>query len=363
MLYPNYEIHTNVSGITDVVAKLRAFAVAAGWTESGFRSGERYEQFEEPYGFQGTPDSYYSFFHLSSPGWGGAQNLIFQFMLHNFHQSVSTYNPRGGVAGHDPTDYALGLGAVKNTTYDATGNRYAPWHQDSNNSFEACGSYQTGTGGIRITHDLAIPKMYLFGDDKFIWMAITHDNFYHQHFCFGSVVPLDATMPIDGNLILRCFSPINNSASTTCYPWEVYRTFAAPYSTKPYTSLFFYEQGTTTQQSAGKIVWGDEHLDPVYENHYWTKGSDHSGSELSYPNFEDLKISRTIGGRYHLMKTVYSVMRPADSYIQPFATTPFYSCNCVGETPGTILEYGNDKFLILPDGTLESDRWFAIRIQ
>jgi hypothetical protein len=104
-------------------------------------------------------------------------------------------------------------------------------------------------------------------------------------------------------------------------------------------------------------------LDTVYDSHSWAQGTDTQGSSLSYPNFENLKVSRTIGGRYHLMKTVYSALRPADSFIQPFATSPFYSCNCIGETPGTVLEYGNDRFMVFPDGTLESDRWFAIQIQ
>ena len=362
MLYSNYEIYTNVNGITDVVTKLRAFAVAAGWTELGFRSGERYEQDTSPYGFQGTADPYYSFFHLSSPGWGGAQDLLFSFMSHNYQCSTAIYHPRGGVAGHDTTDYALCMGIVKNTTYAETGSNRLPWHQDADNSFEFCTSYQTCAGGIRIIHDSVIPKMYLFGDDKFIWMTITHDNFYHQHFFFASRVPLDATMPINSNLAYRGFSYVT-SASTQSYPWEAYKTLAAPYDTKPYVSLSYFFDGTTSQQALGKVIWGDEHLDLAYENHFWSKGQSASGSGLSYPNFEDLCVSRTIGGRYHLMKTVYSALRPADSFIQPFATTPFYSCNCVGETPGTILEYGNDKFLILPDGTLESDRWFAIRIQ
>jgi hypothetical protein len=254
------------------------------------------------------------------------------------------------------------LGIVKNTIYAATGNARAPWHQDPANTFEEASVYQGATGGIRIAHDSIIPKMYLFGDDKFIWMTITHDSFYHQHFYFGSVVPLDATMPINGNLSFRGYSVVANTLNVT-YPWEAYKTFISPYTAKPYISLAYFLQSTVSQQSIGKVIWGDSFLYPVYENHFWSKGTSTGGSSLSYPNFEDLKISRTIGGRYHLMKTVYSAMRPADSFIQPFATTPFYSCNCVGETPGTILEYGNDKFLILPDGTLESDRWFAIRIQ
>jgi len=363
MLYSNYEIHTNINGITDVITKLRTFAVAAGWTESGFRSGERYEQKTIPYGFQGTADPYYSLFFLSSPGWGGAQDLLFLFMSHNYHQSDIAYHPRGGVAGHDSTDYVFGLGSVKNTIYTETGNARAPWHQDSDNSFEFCNSYQSGTGGLRIIHDSVIPKMYLFGDDKFIWMTITHDNFYHQHFCFGSVVPLDATMPINKNLSFRGFSIVTDVGGVSTYPWEAYKTFLSPYSIRPYNSLFYFSDAYNSQQTMGKVIWNDEYLSLVYENHYWSKGEVKYGSSLSHPNFEDLKISKTVGGRYHLMKTVYSGVRPADSFVQPFATTPFYSCNCVGETPGTVLEYGSDKFMILPDGTLESNRWFAIRIQ
>lgn len=362
MLYSNYEIHTNVNGITDVVTKLRAFAVAAGWTETGLVSGQRYEQQTPPYGFQGTADSYYSLFYLSSAGWGGAQDLIFGFMTHNYWNQTAVFNPRGGVAGHDPTDYALGIGLVKNTTYTATGVQKAPFLQNATNTFEVVNGYRISAQGLRLAHDTTIPKMYLFGDNKFIWMTITHDNFYHQHFYFGSVVPLDATMPINRNLAVRGFSTVASS-SYTSYPWEAYKTFIAPYTTKPYTPLSSFYEGNSYLQSNGKIIWNNIGLDPVYSNHFWAQGAYTGGSALSYPNFENLKVSRTIGGRYHLMKTVYSALRPADSFIQPFATSPFYSCNCVGETPGTILEYGNDRFMVLPDGTLESDRWFAIRIQ
>ena len=362
MLLDDYEIYTNVNGITDVVTKLRAFAVSAGWVESGFRSGERFEQWETPYGFQGTTDQYYSLFFLSSTGWGGAQNLVFSFMSNNYHNTLSNEFPRSGIVGHDVTDYALSMGIMKNTTYAATGSRYAPWHQDAANSVHPHRSTQHKTGGIRIIHDSVIPKMYLLGNDKFIWMTITHDNFYHQHFFFGSVVPLDATMPINGNLAFRGFSYVNQYTATNTHPWEDYKTFDSPYTTRPYASLSYFSEGSTSAQALGKVIWGDALLNPVYENHYWSKGNT-GGSSLSNPNFEDLKVSRTVGGRYHLMKTVYSALRPADSFVQPFATTPYYSCNCVGETPGTILEYGNDKFLILPDGTLESNRWFALRIQ
>lgn len=360
MIYSNYEIHTSVNGITDVVTKLRAFAVAAGWTESGVVSGQRYEQKTAPYGFQGTADSNYVLFYLSSAGWGGAQNLIFCFMAHNYYYNAGNQHPRGGVTGHDPTDYALGMGIVKNTTYVATANSYSPYQQSATNTFETV--YPEPTG-IRLAHDTVIPKMYLFGDNKFIWMTITHDNFYHQHFCFGSVVPLDATMPINRNLAFRGISTVNTSDYQS-YPWEAYKTFVAPYTTKPYASLCnFVEVGNTQMMSLGRMIWNNVRLNPVYHNHYWSKGGSDSSAELSYPNFENLKVSRTIGGRYHLMKTVYSALRPADSFIQPFATSPFYSCNCVGQNPGTVLEYGNDRFLILPDGTLESDRWFAIQIQ
>ena len=220
MIYSNYEIHTSVNGIADVVTKLRAFAVAAGWTESGVVSGQRYEQKTSPYGFQGTADSKYFLSYLSSPGWGGAQNLIVGLMAHNYYHNLSHQNPRGGVVGHDPTDYALGIGLVKNTTYTATGDSHAPFYQNTANTFERVNAgYRYSADGLRLAHDTVIPKMYLFGDNKFIWMTITHDNFYHQHFFFGSVVPLDATMPINRNLAFRGFSVVTD-AQPAAYPWE-----------------------------------------------------------------------------------------------------------------------------------------------
>lgn len=366
MLFSNYVEHTNVNGILGLTEKIIEFATGVGWVLEDYREGTRYVQDAVPYGFRdiGTPvpDAYYSLFHLSSTGWGGNQGLLFRFGTHNFlHTSYDS--PRCGVSGHCTQDYAMTVAPCKSTTYVAEGNNRHPVCQNEETYNLSEGSYPEG---LRVAHDTPIPRVTLIGDSTFIFGVLTHDNIFYQHFYFGSFQPLDATMPTNADCASCGTSCVpGTSYDNYAYPWEVYKTAPAPYNTKPYMNAFFNRQADTMRGCMSSLIRGGKRLDGSVNCFINYEGLQQSSQYcgVMYPYYDEMTCSRTVGGRYNMMKTVYGSLRAADGAIEPFAVTPLYCCNCQNEEPGTILTYGTDKFLIFPDGTLESDRWFAFRIQ
>ena len=368
----NYAVHTNVNGIMDVIEKIRAFAVANGWTQYEYRTGEQYQLHTTPYGWQGTPDAYTGYLCLTSPGYGGSQNLVIKLCSGNY--MFSGYG-LDAITGYNPNDYRLQMHACTSTAYDQAAYRGIPSMHNRIGGSWAQNPQYGAMCATSMPHNATIHKMWIFGNDKWLCCVLNIDGVYCTAFHAGSFEPF-ITSPTNQECSVYGRTATCGASSYEQH-WTKYVERALANRHLPYFSCFDYSGGYFG------IVGGFPNMAFYYE------GEDKNlANELSADVWQALEtygingnpVNRAYNAGtfynrdcfYHnvspftnkrlLTKTTYLHVRNADGVHQPIARSPFYVLNNTGLEVGQVLDYAAEQYMVFPLHTKEAKAGVAFRI-
>ncbi len=184
----SYVQHNDVSDWRDMMQKFQAFASGQGWTiVTNLQSVEWVHQGGGIYAFDPGAEDYIV---MTSTGFG-SQSLQFRIRV----------SPNSG----DVNDGIVSIGGHKGATGHDTSNATHP-------------NLQTGGGNTLWTFRdqfsfprATFPSLWIFGNDKFLFMVAQTDTDYVKTICFGSPELIDTT-ETEGDLFLWQSSSYPTSA-------------------------------------------------------------------------------------------------------------------------------------------------------
>lgn len=300
----SYVEHEELATHHVALEKLKDFALARGWTVLDWQTNVRWAWSGSQYDFIAGSES---FLMLQSAGYG-AQTLHFRL--------------RGEAAGTDPNHEWVQLGSqpagstsINHASSDHPVQQSA-WNLYRYNSFKP----------------VSIPKMWIFGNDKFL-MAVTQMNsIWCNILAFGTVELFD-TADDEGQ-----FCGYGQAGSSM--QWYEYSE-VDPFLNK--SGLVYYDGaakiGSTLMHSMASPFDGFfAYMDCTLENAF---------SEVR-PEFQGL---------------VY-VRHNSDSLWRILGTFPVYRVDVRGYQMGEIATYGSKKFVCFPSCKLnDADRYYGLAVR
>lgn len=333
----NYVQHQNVSGGLDTLDKVRQFAVAQGWTQEEWRSGEGWE-----YASDGTwqTDTSCGYLCLSSTGYGTTSLIARLQILPHYGTGL---------------DY-LHLAMSSNTTY-TTSTYEAPWAQNALTDVETA-SYShakcmhLGTA----TYD----NLYIFGDDKWICAVLDMNGVFCQIFHFGQYQMFESS-PTDG----QCCGFYSHYLYNQEWEWWKYDGDTGAGSSRnnvlpfwdgalwvadggyEFTSFDMYWNGAENAENnrLGYNIFPDYNTansDDRYDN-TWTN----IGTRMFLNMWHTLNVNGWSGKRV-MSKMIVFCTYTGDSTTKPVCKTPCYFTKFSGLTMAEQISYGGETYMVFP---------------
>ncbi|WP_028320373.1 hypothetical protein [Desulfatiglans anilini] len=331
----NYVEQANPTGIKDVLDKIRAFAVSQGWVQEEWQQDKLWNT-SSPYGW--LNDSNGDYLCLSSLGYG-SQSLIAKLELR--------------VAGPDmgPT-ICCNMCSSKEYTLSSA----YPFRQntkvDLNQVPNSSGFYGWSLPASQME------RIWIFGDEKWICALVNINGSIFNLMHFGSFEMFDDN-PTEGDVTGRI--------GMWGYPHKEWDDFVAG---SALFSGFFSQIGLNRESVSGYFqrpfgIWFGGRDLTLYPNNA-IGGTLYEEQKLSVfafiHQYQNALVRNNFSGRRVLLKQVYFHKRAEDSVWEPICQTPCYFCNFQGLSPGELLVYGDEEYLVFPVGPYTTDRGIAFRV-
>ena len=347
MTLVNYAYHTNVTDSKDWLAKLRTFAIAQGWDGNDYRTNV---EWDVAYPYTGWLAGDGDFLQLTSTCYGSCDKAVYRFYAEN----------------QDASEDLLHHCAHTTNVYDAAVSTWPvrAWYGGQN-----CWAADDDYWGTSMpSSDHGIDKMWLFGNQYYIYVVCQFDDYLMPTWHFGSIdlypehqSRTDCAFYGSSNWQFDIDSDSQTGdwswALRARYRWGPGLLFGFPYilygTDRPNDVVYFSGQGQN---------WDDE------------------GASYSYwPEFAGSSFtSRKENGAYNFCKNVlevtgYSAKRlgfRVDFFakdtdagdIVPLGKTPFYVIPFNGMSPGESVTYDGKTYLCFPFIFTWWNRGYAFRI-
>lgn len=340
----NYVEHANPTGIKDVLDKIRAFAVSQGWVQEEWLQNKRWYQ-NSPYGWVDSENGDY--LCLSSSGYGN-QNLIAKLEL-NMHKT--NMGPAIAVNMCSSKDYTLQL----------------LWPHRQNVRVDLFGTRSDSTEFYGWSLPASqMERLWIFGDEKWICAIVNIDGTYFTLMHFGSFQIFDTASSegdVTGRSMIYGSGPKdwNEYASGDKVPCGLFNQWGQYCSTNSFAhyqrpfGMWYGGRDITPPGAFGSInaaIGGTLFETNVYG------GAAHT---LILP-YRYALVRNVFSGRRVLLKQLYFHLRSGDSVWEPICQSPCYFCNFEGLSPGELLVYGDEEYLVFPVGPYITDRGIAFRV-
>lgn len=300
----NHQIHYNVSSHKDVLAKIRNFALARGWTSDHYETGVQWAN---------TGGGYYDwiagnedFLQLWSDA-HGSQNMVFRF--------------RATGSGADPQEEILHL----------TGIEPARRALDHASSYHPVDRYSyTHSYSRRLSLSPGqMPCLWLFGDDQFIFAIIQMTAGLVQGLFFGTVELFDTSDVL-------YLSLLSQSPSTTLRKW-----YEAESWLTAFRMPFYFWQDTYN------IYWCNTGVGGSGTLRYNLRFT-HEQAQGYFNKLDQAVAANNFSGKRTLIKPTVFMQRASDSLWYPVGTFPIYWIVYEGLQIGQTLTYGTEQYLCFP---------------
>jgi len=310
------EEHQNVSDHHELLEKIKDFCDSAGWTINLFNTNSQWaNQGGGVYGFSAGSESY---LEIESSGYG-SQTLHFRFRMEN----------SGSVADHE----WLQVGAFKSgATGRDTANSTHPVQRASPGGVSNWNSkrFNSMKPGI-------MEKIWIFGNDKFVLVAIKLTSTYCNFISFGSPELFD-TAEDEGNF---CGYP--NTSTSVAARW-------------------FNENQLPPFDFTDDIILYDGDEKPsskCFCNVKFSSSNLPSGDRVDYSN---LIVPNGYSTQRPLRKPDISITHDSDSLDRVLGQYPIYRIDMSDHQIGDVLSYSSKKFVVFPACKLEFSKGIAVRI-
>ena len=303
----NYSMFSNVNGGSDVLAKLRTFALANGWTAP---------YYETSVSWASDGDGTYSFAHagdedhleLRSNGYGG-QTMIFRFRN----------DPQDAQSDHL---FCMAIDPANGTVNESSSTR--PDHQNDMN-------YTTDEWNT--IPNSSFPELVIVGDETFIAVHMRVTTLLTLTFAFGTYELLPGEQSTD-DLIFWW-----NGCTTSAGNWYDYTTPGGVQYASFYTPLYaiaynYYLDGTFYDNGRLKPFLRFPSYDGAAATFYWM----------------DLR-TRIAANNFSGFRTFISIpvaVINASSVWRVIGHFPFYYIPWGGLDWGEIIYRGSEQYLALP---------------
>ncbi len=367
----SHTLYTNVNGISDVVDKVRQFAVSVGWTLHEHRTGTVWG------GSKSNPptlctssivaesDAHGAYLCLTSAGQGGTQNLIAKLEVGNYLSS-----------GWETDDYRLLCNMCDSTAYSSP-NTINPVLQNSVVISSDVGSlYEKAPhmAGVSMPHDGVIQKLWMYGNDHWICGVALIDGIFCTMFHFGSFEMFDAT-PTQGEVVGLTLVRDGSISTSGVGAWSVYSNytpaqFYGAFST--YTAYLGYYCGHyrtcgLNMRYDSRVVKDD--IGPYFSDNELKHTlnlnplcQQNSGFPDNYFNYDESLTKHSANNRKPMAKNVYYSPRQLDEVYEPVCQTPCFFMASTDLDFGQTLDYDGDQYMVFPMVTKSNDWAVAFRI-
>lgn len=309
-----YETWNDLADGKAVLAKLKDFAVAQGWTNVEYQTSKAWTNLGG--GVYGWAAGSEDFLLLTSPGWG-SQTL--QFRMRVYPTSGDALDNTFEIQGHKgTTSYDTGSThpLLKTATVWSI-NR--PWH-----------SLPSST----------IPVTWLFGNDKFLMVVCKVDD----EFCV--FIPFGTFELVDPSETEADFLPWNVTAYGPTQRWYSHQ-ISFPYDFS--TADCIYYDGAR-KASTGGVNWTMS-----------TSTNTYSGSK--FDNYGRAVLRNIYSAIRPIFKQKFYVQKTSDSRYRLLGSAWVYRIWTEGLQIGQKIKYGSDEYLVFPNGrVLEWFMGIAVRI-
>lgn len=332
----NYIQHQNVSGGVDTLDKVRQFAVAQGWTQEEWRSGEGWE-----YASDGTweTDTDCAYLCLSSTGQGTTSLIARLQLLRNRSHSELPY---------------FHIAMSSNTTY-TTSTYSAPYCQNAithveTASYSHAKAMHIGTA----TYD----NLYIFGNDHWICAVLDMNGVFCQIFHFGQYEMFDSN-PTDG----QCCGFYGHTVYNQDTEWWKYDASTAAGSTRNnylpfWGSPLWVADGGFSFETFDMYWDGSDQGDAsnIYYNIFpglnYTSSDDRLDvTNVTYQlilNLWDALNVNGWSGRRVMSKMTILCKYATDGTIKPVCKSPMYVTKFSGLAMAEQITYGSDTYMMFP---------------
>lgn len=343
----NYVHHSNVAGQLDTLDKIRSFAVAQGWTQGAWVTGNRWD-YITPYGFTIT-DSDAAYLELTGASYGSQTNIAkLQTIL-------------------SPTDSVPGVHISMASATGYTLQDDQPYAQNAYTFVNNSGFTQL-IAGMNIgtaTYD----DLWIYGDSHWIGASLSMDGVFCQHLHFGSFHMYESS-PTQG--VCRGHTVYNDP-----WLWQSYLTVLGGQAYWPYyNGEYLSSQGRSNpsfdmywdsrSQFVSSIfiyvtynVWPWDVANSQSDTYKYLSASGYSNPFL---NLGGCLRANSFSGKRLMLRQNYWCQRQSDSVWVPVCKTPIYFLNTAGLTIGETLTYGSEEFLTFPFGPYQSPIGMAVQI-
>jgi hypothetical protein len=349
----NYAHHQNVAGGYDTIDKVRTFAVAQGWVQNLWLTGNSWNM-NSPYGFTIT-DADGCMVELSSSGYG-SQSLEVR-IAHQIRSACSTHYLFLNMTTGD--DYSL--------------QQMHPWAQNAKTAVNITSLYsdRMGMNVGTATYD----DLWIFGDDTFVMAVLSMDGVFCQQFFFGSM-HMFVDDPTEGDC--RGLHMVASTTSADCPLWSHWDestgwaahwpAFRTIYATSRHPAFDIYWDGGSSITpinafSLGCNLWlRDDFNDTSPTPAYLQGAGDSQTGAVPFMNLGECLKANSFSNKRPMLRMVYFGKRSADSVWEPICKTPYYFLNTAGLSIGEQLTYGTETFLCFPIGPYYSPIGIGMQI-
>jgi len=329
MTLVNYSYHANPSSHHDVLAKLKTFAEANGWTSNYYNNQNKIwgaTGSSPPYGWISGSESHLS---LSSTGYG-SNDLHMRF--------------RCEATGSDPSAeiwWMSGINPGTSTTPDGSSST-EPQLQNSYTSHLRQKIYLSpGT----------MSAVWFFGNARFVMIALAIDTSFmcFMHFGMPEMFKTNST-----NTFYRC---------NTGHHWDS-PTFSKWYDAFTYPTRWRFPheyKGNITYPSSWDVAAGNNH--PTW---HWSTACNLQAEGQATPGYFNncigaIKLNPWTGKRTMINPVVF-LQREIDSVWFPVGYWPWFYTPFGGLGFGDTLTYGSEEYLVFPDYFSTRTNGIAFRV-
>ncbi len=319
-----YQSHASPFSHKDILQKIKVFAVAQGWTLD-------WEELNVEWTSQGggvyafDPGNH-DYLQLSSAGYGN-QNIRIRIKAEG--TGVDPQHEYIKAPTIDPTNFAI----------------------DYNSSVDPISQNNVSHWGVsQITQSpAATPYLYLFGNDKIIFIASQMTTTYVIFLMFGSVELFDQTRS-------DCFGTWAGYYGNGTHKWYEMAVYS-PFFGIPGYLMSGTWSNYTTMWGEGQIANGQRCRCSPY------LAAGHSDVTYNYWGGNDTMFYKNdwTGKRVTVKPTVFLKKR-ADDVWEPVGMFPFHYINFQGLVIGQELPYGTEVYKIFPNVRNERKFGCALRI-
>lgn len=315
--------HVAPSSPTDILLKIKEFLDALGWTITEWRTNCAWNT-SSPYGWlAGTQ----SFLQVKTTGYGN-QNAIYRF------QAVDDglYNGCSEASGGSIANNWAG-GQIRYSMVDPRYPTYATSAtvpRDQNSLISIGASYNRYYSALRLPAGAAV-KMWLFGNDKFCWVAIQLSATYITHIAFGVPELLNQAWPggqfiyvagRPGDSFWECWWGYGMDVNNSMHP--CYGYIPGVYTANQVTHPALHYALNNRPGESGRVAIGPASMEQVLIPSSWS------------------------GIRPMLQEPMY-YYSTAEGVYRQHAVAPWCRCAFMGGLAiGEELTYGAETYVVLP---------------